>query len=165
MILLVTGSRALYDTQKARKWTMNALRPRLTGPDAPQLVVTGDALGADDAARRLVGYGSPVGIAVWELDGEATMWAPGYALGLTRRWTEEKEPQCGDREAWKRWPLKRNAAMVAWCAEQARGGADVRCVALIAPWSNTRGTQHTVRLATEHGLPVETLVCPMEYAP
>lgn len=164
-VLLVTGSRALYDTVAARDWTFAALRLRLPGEDAPTLVVTGDARGPDQAASDIVPRGGPVGIAVWELDGDVTMWAPGMALGHVRHWTDEMEPACGDREAWRRWPLKRNAAMVAWCAENARDGASVRCVALLAPWSRTRGTQHTMRLAREHGLPAEVLVCPEAYAP
>lgn len=164
-VLLVTGSRALCDTAPARGWTFAALRLRLSGDEAPTLVVTGDARGADQAVSDIVPRGGPVGIAVWELDGDVTVWSPGVALGHVRRWTDEMEPACGDREAWRRWPLKRNAAMAAWCAEKARDGADVRCVALLAPWSSSGGTQHTMRLAREFGLPVEVLVCPEAYAP
>ncbi len=62
---------------------------------------------------------------------------------------------------WAARALARNAAMVADVAR--RGNA--RCVALLAPWSRTRGTQHTMRLAREHGIAVEVLACPAEHGP
>ena len=165
-VLLVTGSRALYDTAEARAWTLDVLRARLLGSDAPTLVVTGDARGADAAASEIVRrVGPTVGIAVWELDGDVTTWAPGVVVGRVVRWTDEPELRWGDREGWRRRPLERNAAMVARCGEQARDGADVRCVALLAPWSTSGGTQHTMRLAREHGLHVEVLTCPEAYGP
>jgi hypothetical protein len=58
--------------------------------------------------------------------------------------------------------LDRYRTMVEHTARRPEG---VRVLALLAPWSRTRGTQHTMRLAREHGLPVEVLACPEALGP
>ena len=65
-------------------------------------------------------------------------------------------PPFGD-PARKRWPLKRNAAMVRDVAVLSTRYI-VTVLALRASWSPTNGTGHTIGLARTAGLPVEERV-------
>ena len=169
-ILLVTGSRALTDTPAAREWARAALtdtpaarewaREALRAQRTPNLsrVVAGDARGPDEWAHCVWSIGA--WLERWCLDGDVR-------LGLASEWWTERcwlpadAPRPSSREAWAARALARNQAMVEDVAR--RGNA--RCLALLAPWSRTRGTQHTLHLAREHGIPVEVLVCPAEHGP
>lgn len=157
-VLLVTGSRALTDTPQAEAWACGELAKRITR-EAVDSVVAGDARGPDEWAHEVAAPG--IWCARWCLDGAVL-------CSLVSNWHEEARWLVRDvvrpstREAWAQRALARNKAMVEHAAMRPEG---VRVLALLAPWSRTRGTQHTMRLAREHGLSVEVLVCPEAYAP
>ena len=154
--LLVTGSRALTDTPAAREWARAALRAQRT----PSLsrVVAGDARGPDEWAHGPWSIGAWMDR--WCLNGDVRVGL-GSEWWTERRWLPADAPRPSSHGEWAARALARNAAMVADVAR--RGNA--RCVALLAPWSRTRGTQHTMRLAREHGIAVEVLACPAEHGP
>ena len=155
-ILLVTGARALADTAEAEAWAKEQLRDfvsRAWWGKRPTLVVAGDATGPDthaiDYARLL-----RIDYAQWCLDG----WIGG---SLPRPWW----PAGTARPRARRWPLERNARMVAAVAERAAAGDTARALALTAPWARTQGTMHTVARAREAGLVVEVRACPADLGP
>lgn len=154
MILLVTGSRALADTRRAAAWARGEIAPRAL--DAHQ-VVAGDARGPDEWAQDL----APTWAERWCLDGRILArlmldWV------LEARWHNDPLPRRGDREGRRQLCLARDRAMVDHYAPRAD---EVALLALIAPWSRTRGTEYTARHAEAAGIAVERLVCPVEYGP
>jgi hypothetical protein len=157
-VLLVTGSRALTDTPEAEAWAQDELARRITR-EAVRSVVTGDARGPDEWAHP-----DELGIwgVRWCLSGDVD-----FRLGgdwwTEKRWLPRGTPRPSSHDAWAQRALARNRAMVTHVADCDPG--NVRVLALLAPWSRTRGTQHTMRLAREHGLPVEVLSCPEAYGP
>jgi len=157
-VLLVTGSRALTDTPQAEEWARTELAKRI-GPATLDKVIAGDARGPDEWAHEA----APVGIwrSRWCLDGTVR-----YGLGASdwteARWLHGDAPRPSSHDAWAQRALARNRAMVEHTARRPEG---VRVLALLAPWSRTRGTQHTMRLAREHSLPVEVLACPEALGP
>lgn len=154
MILLVTGSRALADTPAAERWARERIADAFERHN-PTIVVTGDAAGPDEWAVGPA-LADDCDVYVWRCDGSVERrWATGAELQPMRRWTPT-----GPR---KRWPLQRNAAMVAETTDQSEGAAVV--LALHAPWATTRGTAHTVGLARRAGLAVEEHTCPAEHGP
>jgi len=161
-VLLVTGSRALSDTARALRWTraaiLRAVADCMERTDRVR-VVTGDADGADVEAEAIAsglnsGFGE-VTYSLFRLDGVVI-----HEDRPNERWPGEEAPAHGSAER-KRWPLKRNAAMVARVAKSPR----VTVLALKAPWSKTDGTGHTVGLAARAGLTVVSLECPAELGP
>ena len=157
-VLLVTGSRALSDTHAAEVWARGMLRERITR-EIVDSVVAGDARGPDEWAHEI----APPGLwcARWCLDG-AVLCSLGSNWHEEARWLVRGVPRPSTSEAWVQRALARNRAMVEHAARRPEG---VRVLALLAPWSRTRGTQHTMRLAREHSLPVEVLTCPEAYGP
>lgn len=161
-VLLVTGSRRLADTPAALRWAraaiLRAVADCLERTDVLRVVV-GDAEGADseaeDIARALNVAFPGVTYSVFRLDGTVL-----HGDRENERWTDLPRPEKGTPEA-PRWPLKRNAAMVARVARRVR----VTVLALKAPWSETDGTGHTARLAAEAKLPVARLTCPRALGP
>jgi hypothetical protein len=122
-------------------------------------VVAGDARGPDAWAHE-VAFACEVEGEKWSLDGgvyRRTNWTWEHVT----EWANDAPPP---DKGGKWWPLRRNRAMVAGFAEYARE-SKAFVVALVARWATTRGTQHTMRLAREHGLPVEVLTCPDAYGP
>jgi hypothetical protein len=141
-ILLVTGSRALVDSEYESD-AVNVIRALVFALPSLAFVVAGDATGPDawaiDAATSSL------------LSLEPRCYSCDGRVYLDRKRTKPR----------RRWsptpahPLVRNAAMVREVAEHARDtGARVRVLALEAAWSETKGTTHTVRLAEEAGFEV-----------
>ena len=155
VILLVTGSRALDDTQAAYEWASEQFLGLLCEhPEKNELVVTGCARGADAIASKLadralvfhrLGYVHTVG-----------------AAPVLPPWCDDPRPAHGDRAAWKARLLARDRAMVAWVAAQS---GVRRCLALLAPWTKTQGTAYTAAQAERAGIAVTRLVCPVEFGP
>lgn len=144
-ILLVTGSRALVDSEYESD-AVNVIRALVFALSDGALVVAGDAIGPD----------------AWALDDAASS-----LLSLDPRCYSCDGRVYLDRKRtkpWRRWsptpahPLVRNAAMVREVAEHARDAdARVRVLALEAAWSETKGTAHTVRLARQEGFEVTSV--------
>lgn len=153
-VLLVTGSRALADTPQAEEWARAELARRIT-VETVDNVVAGDARGPDEWAHEIAAKASL----------RHERWCLGGAVELRHhnlRWLPEGAPIPTTHDAWAQRALARNRAMVEHTALSPEG---VRVLALLASWSRTRGTQHTMRLAREHGLPVEVLTCPEAHGP
>ena len=146
-IVVVTGSRSFSGNSAARAW----LRERLTAL-APKLVVTGDAIGPDFwAAEWAAEFGVPC--LVYGLDGAAFLifFENGEKRTVVQRWTEEKVPARGTFES-RRWPLKRNDAMVAFAASRLPE-SPVLVVGLPNPDATTQGTGYTLSAASRKGIP------------
>ncbi len=156
-LLLVTGSRALANTPAAEWWATQRILTALSRLDLGAELVTGDARGPDEWARRLAIH-LRVPTLVFNLWGKVEDSGEGW------RWTQQQRPPFAAPEG-KRWPLVRNAAMVDYVRGRAAGGARVHVLALAAPWADTRGTGHTAGLARGAGLVVETHECPRALGP
>lgn len=152
MILLVTGSRALCHSWASLEWAQQQLYRACHTAD---LVVTGDARGADHEAliRAPIAH-------VWRLNGRVDRVVAHGSFTALPPWCTDPLPTT--RAEWSRRALARNRAMVAWVAAQP---GDRACLALVAPWSRTRGTRYTVGLARAAGILVDGRTCPSEYGP
>lgn len=156
-LLLVTGSRALARTPAAEWWATQRILAALSRLDLGAELVTGDAIGPDEWARKAaIAAGLPA--LVFNLYGKVIDGREGW------RWTEQQRPTFGSLEG-KRWPLVRNAAMVDYASGRAAGGARVQVLALTAAWAPTRGTQFTASAARKAGLAVEACEAPGELGP
>jgi hypothetical protein len=162
-VLLVTGSRALTAYPWSVEWAVAQLRAEITGTgrQPPDRVVTGDALGPDTWAADTA---TAAGVLVtrWTLGGEVQQREPGR-LGrwyMREHWCPPHEvPPVGQRGAWRSQCLRRDREMVL-AVGGGRYGTPARVLALVAPWSRTRGTAYTARLAREAGLPVDWRAAP-----
>jgi hypothetical protein len=150
-ILLVTGSRALADAdgivgRRAALAVRHAVARLRPGVD---YVAAGDARGPD----------------AWALDEAASCgltWLR-YRLDGTvetsgdpvRPWSGRLTAEERAARLTPRWPLVRNAAMVRSVARAVEVGYEARCLALVATWSGTAGTEHTARAAEAAGIHVE----------
>jgi hypothetical protein len=159
-LLLVTGSRALADTPASEAWARAVLEPAIGAVILTGWLVVGDAPGPDTWAWDSACGWHEGAWAIYGLDG--TVVTP--KLGGLSRW--HADAVAGRAQHGARWPLERNRAMVAAVAKAHRGGrVAARCLALVAPWATTAGTQFTARLAREAGLAVETLTCDAALGP
>lgn len=161
-ILLVTGSRAWDVDRRSARWAraqmalvLGGARPALREwGTPPDLVVHGDAPGADTYAEEIA----------------AAMLLPRAVFSLRTgapvlRTRSARDPRVTsarplrDAGEWRYGsnPLERNAAMIRWAVEQMRAAHSVRVFALVAPWSPTGGTRHTLRLAEDAGLRAEVI--------
>ncbi len=156
-ILLVTGSRALCDTEAAEAWAIDVIESAICREGPLVGVVTGDARGPD----------------AWAIE-SATMreqpWTRYDLDGLLTRCAGPRQPWAllGTRERTspRRWPLVRNEAMVAAVAAAvASGRYTARALALRAPWARTNGTAHTIGLCRRAGIAAAEYVCPSECGP
>jgi hypothetical protein len=152
-VLLITGSRALHDRggAAAERWCRGILGAAVA-THAPTRVVAGDARGPDAWAEAAARDG---GVLFVRFDLAGKVVRDSVYLG---HWEREAPPPVGSA-ARKRWPLRRNTAMVLSAIRYGREhGCPVRCLALPAPagWSRTHGTAHTVGLCERAGIPVET---------
>lgn len=158
-LLLVTGSRALADTDAARAWALSVLRPAVEACQGRAgYLVVGDAPGPDTWAKELAEARGVAG-RQYALNGWLSMWASN--TWVSKPW--HTPAGSGWRQHGPKWPLFRNATMVRWFAERCREADTVaHVVALVAPWSKTRGTEHTGRLVERAGIAVEWHACPAE---
>lgn len=159
-VLLITGARSLADNRAAEAWARGLIAAALVGVD---LLIVGDAPGPDawacriqrDALRRVECYrthGLNIG---WVDTAHCEEW------DRVRRWSAPRAIHS------TRYPLMRNAAMVADCKEMHADSAwhtvsvlallDGRKPAVTQPGEKrpTRGTEHTARLARDAGLTVD----------
>ena len=144
-VLLVTGSRSLARIPGAEAWARGLIREALRGCD---LLIVGDAEGPDAWARALA-------------TANETRTRCYHVHGLHRGWITDSD--IADPVArWdegvtrgRRYPLARNAAMVADAAGFFDAGATVSVLALVDTASRTQGTLHTVGLARDAGLTVD----------
>jgi hypothetical protein len=154
-VLLVTGARELARTHARTAWGVAAVGDAITALRRDALVMTGDATGPDTWARSEAALAA-LERWVYALDG----WI--YANGEPRcHWTAVT----GAGRSPRRWPLYRNERMVAEAHGFAGRGDAVTVLALVAPWSRTRGTMHTVGLAHRAGIAATILACPVELGP
>lgn len=159
-VLLVTGSRSLATIPGAEAWARELIRHALDGVD---LLIVGDASGPDAWAVNLA-LSHGVGIAEHVTRGDNAGWTVDSAGKRALRWTMDVPPRDTPaehgREAWARWLLSRNAAMVR--RTTALAPREMRaCLALLdgtkrdAPGKRaTRGTEHTAGLAERAGITV-----------
>ena len=161
--LIITGSRAISDGHREGAadtapvtWAREYLRRAMEALDPEHdLVIVGDARGVD-ALARAEARARGLRLHVYGLDGFArsavSVW----------RWAEAgvSRPLPGE-EAYRRWPLARNAAMVRAASELHRRGEAVHGIALDAPWGRSGGTWHTARTMASAGLQCSWLVCPV----
>lgn len=148
-IILVTGSRVLGDHDCEHAPHARAVLETLLALSPPRTaIVTGDAPGPDEWAREWCYQHRPHALRVYALSGAVYN-------GLRaehRRWSTEADDLANTLP--ERVPLLRNARMVAQCAELQRShDARVEVIGLVAEWSTTKGTEHTLRLAKEAGFP------------
>jgi hypothetical protein len=158
-ILLVTGSRALCDTPEAEAWAKEELEDHIVGLPTSSLLVTGDARGPDTWALRYADRH----YVLWHkyaLDGYV-YWPGGRLREWHSQWTLPK----WESDAWHKFPLVRNRAMVERVGQRPEEYDRSRCLALVAPWAKTRGTGFTAGLCRKASIPVTELMCPAEYAP
>jgi hypothetical protein len=167
-LLVVTGSRVLADTPDAEAWARGVLGEVTAALPPVAVLYAGGAAGPDTWAADLA---RERGLSVIEYRLDGNRWT----LSRLSRAVRPYAPWCewegvrarpGDR----RWPLERNRVMIDHAALLARTAAvnlrhAVRVLALVAPWSRTHGTQHTVRLARAAGLAVDVRECPAAYGP
>jgi len=147
-ILLVTGSRAL---------TGHARMGRILLAEVSDLkrylgyVVAGDAGGPDELAHSLA-KACGVHSVTYRLDGT---WQSTDANTPGGRWDAKlSQDELREIEDPRRRPLVRNNVMAHSVGMQGDRGWQVHCLALIAPWSKTKGTEHTARRAEQYGIPV-----------
>ncbi len=141
-IVIVTGSRALAGS-RSEPLARDLLSMALHREPDDTIVVTGDAVGPDAWAAEAVAPGSMFEHATrrWCLDG----WVYDEHRKRSVEWAARLP---ADRRTSPRWPLTRNAMMVRSCAQRAREERrEVAVIALVAAWSQTHGTAHTMRLA------------------
>lgn len=157
-VLLVTGSRALWDTQEAAGWAWGTIHAAVESLPRDGLVVAGDARGPDTWAMECA-----------RLTGRAERWyaldgrVRGFGVPRGRAWSPR--PREATSYTPRQWPLVRNEFMVADVANLARDGVPVYVLALHAPWSRTAGTLHTARLAQRERLWTDVRTAPAARGP
>jgi hypothetical protein len=141
-IFLLAGSRSLGDDAPAFAWAYAEVRSLVlrAAARASAWLLTGGARGPDVwAEAEALRYG--VRCVVYRPDGTRR-----DSGGLGGRW--------GDPPAGSGAPLLRNRAMVEAVVRAQARGWQVEVWGLVDATSRTRGTDHTLRLAAEAGLPV-----------
>jgi hypothetical protein len=155
-LLVVTGSRALRSDRggstSSEEWAIGALENRMLHGQRPSCVAHGGAPGPDQWTNDVASVSvPPIPCVIFRLDG----WAYGPD-GWVKRWRQHEGRALS--------PLERNVSLIAHAAEARDKGWDVDVLGLIAPWTKTKGTDHTLGLARKCGLKVTRAECPKEYA-
>lgn len=162
-VLLVTGARSLADDPAAEAWARGLIAAALVGTD---LLIVGDAPGPDAWALNETTWlmSTTLKVRCYRTHGIDAGWITEPAQGQwwrVARWAEPRSMLSA------RYPLMRNAAMVADCKEMHADSAwhtvsvlallDGRKPAVVPPGEKrpTRGTEHTVGLARAAGLTVD----------
>lgn len=159
-LIVVTGARACADSRLAEEWARGAVAEAFD-THRPSKLVTGDARGPDDYARREA-VKRRVPFFCYAASGLIT-GVDGREWG---RWTRDLPPdRDSNRAEWKAWYLHRDRVMVQHVARRVREGASALVLAITAPWSDTEGTAFTVGRAKAHELDVLELTIPRELAP
>jgi len=160
-VLVVTASRRLLDTPKARAWFERRLRRALRRYD---VLVTGDA--SSDKVAITIAERLKLPWYSFALDGciYSNGLLPDSILQLPDRWTTAT-PRTDHG-----WPLVRNKAMVEAMRDllvaslfPARGlDLTLKMLGLRCPWATRHGTEHTLGLC-DFAKRVRT--CPARYSP
>lgn len=153
----ICGSRALSiglgGTHFSQQWMIRTLLSVFYSPMQPyDLVING---GCDGVDARATDIGRRFGCRCREfrLDG----WV--YAIDASSLVQSSRWHASGGRIH----PLERNRIMIHQAAALVPLGWTVSVVGLIAPWSLTHGTDHTLTQADQASLPNTRIVCPVEY--
>ena len=153
--LLVTVSRALHDTEQARTWMTNTLQICIGGI-APRTVWNGGAEKGDRDAS-LIAHKLGAWVYEYRTDGNVYTLDHDNRFHLQARWWGSEGSV---------HPLERNRFMVRRCVEGRDAGMTIRFLGLVAPWSKTHGTDHTLSQARHWGFTDERITrleCPREY--
>lgn len=142
-LLLVAGSRSLGENARAYLWAVAELRAALDASRGAW-VLTGGAPGPDVWAEALA-LARGLRVIVYRPDG-------------TRRDSDGPPARWGEPGTRRDAPLLRNAAMVERAVRAQFQGWTVSVLGLVDPASPTHGTDHTLRLAIDAGLPVQRQV-------
>ena len=155
---LICGSRSLVDVSGGERWGRYLIECILDHADS---LFIGDADGPDTWAREKAARLSYLRAttAVYCLDGtvrDADLTQRVSMKGELAYWTDpENVPRDRDDPRWKKWPLKRNEAMIRALCVRRRRERDRRfgVHALIDPRSRTQGSMHTALLARKYHFP------------
>lgn len=159
-VLLVTGSRALSATPQAEAWARAELVKRITL--AVERVVTTPLQAPDNWTKGPTEWveemaSDSIVVTRWSLRGSVDYRIAGR---MTAGWWwlsgSAKPPP-----TWHDLRYARDAA----CMAQTATTLDASVLVFDTSWWRDHYTQHTMRLAREHGLPVEVLTCPEAYGP
>jgi len=154
-LLLCSLSRALCDTSAARDWMFSTLLKHIK-EIAPDRIING---GAERGDRQCTTLAHALGIECLEHRTDGWAWAFD-ATGMLRR-TERWWDPIGSVH-----PLERNRFLVRQCVQARDSDWNVRMLGLVAPWSKTAGTDHTLSQARHSGFDDEHITrveCPAEY--
>ena len=155
VLRVVIGSRRLARSS-AEPWARREIWRHLRSGADPDAFMSGGAEGPDRwGALDAIDLALPT--IEYRLDGRR--WLNGAPAAPPRdRWTDQAPPPPdAGAEAWKRWCLARDEALVAAaCAV----GWSVEVLALIAASRGTHGTEYTARLFRAAGASVVALTSP-----
>ena len=152
-VLLVTGSRALADTGASEEWARSTLVEAMAFlRDGQDTLVHGGATGPDTWAWEIA-QGREHAVEAFYPDGRLRI---SYPAG------SEHDDQHGTwgRLDRTRSPLARNAHMIEVLSLLRERECEVLVAGLVAPWSRTHGTEHTLRLARKAKLPTVQYTAP-----
>lgn len=151
-VLLVSGSRSLERDISAAEWAQSILLSRIGALPDGSCVIAGGAIGPDSwAAEFARAEPRRLNVAVYVVEGSRYRWKQNDGALVVDAWNKETNKD----------PLKRNEAMVSAASAMLRRGHDVRLLALVNHETHRPGrggTDHTVRLAMDAGIPLERLV-------
>jgi hypothetical protein len=140
LLLLVTGSAALRDSTDATAWAFEYIEACVSGLPEQSHVLSGGAADSPDEWARHAARTAGVAWVEYRMDGLRHTSA-----GAARRW--HRRPHAS-RELQAR-------ALVKAALRAERAGWRVRVLALLAPWSTTRGSHALATIARDAGLRVE----------
>ena len=147
---LMTGARAVDNTEASRAWARGIVRDVLASlpPDAQAIV--GDALGAGGIVRSEVMRAGFDG-EEYALDGTVRTVDP--SRSVLARWAPHADVPADNRDPrWKSWPLRRNEAMRDAAVRRRIVGATVHATALVV--GEAKGTRYTCDVCERAGIVV-----------
>lgn len=166
LVLGVTGSRAVEDRPEAVSWALARLDEhvsmmrRLADAQGRTFVaVTGDAKRGGDSFLRKAAQVNGFDVVVLGTDGMEEYLVHGVERAYHAPWVG------GDLRDFRSLPFKeraltRNDEITRFERAHITIGCTAMLLAIIAPWSQTEGTQHTVSCARRNRVPVIPVVCP-----
>jgi hypothetical protein len=142
-ILLVCGSRALDPLARRRgdaaseQWAKDVILERITALPPDSIVLSGRCPQGPDYWAAQEAMRTP-GVKLVEFDAQGQRWDNGVMTGTWwQRWCPGWPKVAPGRR-----PLARNTAMAAAARCMVDKGWRAATLALVAPWSETQGTQH-----------------------
>jgi len=152
-LLLCSLSRALHDTEDALDWLWDTLQWRIKEIRPTKIINGGAELGDRDCTR--IAHALQIECEEYRTDGWIHIPGPSGYVRMGRWWDPGGSV----------YPLERNRYMVSRCVQARNEGWHVHVLGLIAPWSKTHGTAHTLAQASHFGFEVTRLECPAAFAP